>query len=270
MTIKFDSFFATMQHVRLDLVFEPAAVFSEFVSQLDLCGVRTENICDCIVVRTNCKQWTPPDGVVIPKSLIGGVIVFDAGYGLDIIAATFPGMYYKIDETDTDVTAAFSRIDILRDQMATTLRTVDLHFDIPKPGMPVAEPVTHPLAFCSFDGHSSATESVTNVCGRISDEASRFVDNLFITAFYDHCIYDAKEFGVDYKLVVSSDKPWEFSKNVAIPTSLTVVKLVYESSEIGVFNRIRNDIAVAFPNMKSCHHVDGTRIEVVLSSNGLE
>ncbi len=234
-----------MQHVRLDLVFKTAALFSEFVSQLNLCSdVRTENICDCIVVRTSCKQWTPPDGVVIPKSLIGGVIVFDAGYGLDIIAATFPGMYYKIDETNTDVTAAFSRMDILSDQMATTLRTVNLHFEIPKPGM--------------------------SVCSRISDEASQFVDNLFITAFYDHCSYDAAEFGLDYKLVVSFDKPWEFSKNVAIPTSLTTVQLVYESSEIGVFNRIRNDIAAAFPNMKSCHHVDGTRIEVVLSRNGSE
>lgn len=230
-----------MLNVRFDLVFETSNT-AEFIAQLKFDGVmRVEDMCDCTVVRICCKEWTPPKNVPVPANLIGGVLVFNIGCRLDIVCDTFPGMYYKIDENAVDVTAAFSRTGILPNQM----QTVKLHFRIPKETL-------------SVDQRIAAEHT-----------AARFVDALFITAFNDHRNYDATDSGVDYELAFSPGKPWEFAKNASIPETLTEVSLVYDSNKSDVFCRIRDDISIAFPKMQIRHHVDGSRIEVVLTVSSL-
>jgi len=107
---------------------QPNELISEFIKDLQVNGAPSmTEINDCTILEIRSLRWTPTAPIAIPDSLVGAVIMSDAGYNLGILAKTFPDMYYKITESAKFVLAAFSQSAILH-KMATALVSVHLHF----------------------------------------------------------------------------------------------------------------------------------------------
>ena len=218
-----------MQHLTLELVFEGDTVDTAYVEQL--CGpMPAAKIGDCTVARIKFGCWTPPAGIRPPPSLVGGVLVFDAGGDLSLLAATFPHMRYKLDESATQVTAAFSRRDGILHPMTTQLLSVHLHF-------------LGPVAVTAW-----------------LEDVQRFIDTLLVDTEYD-CTLAHTPQGVDYLIALKIGQPWKFADNRTC-AYLEAAEFVYLSP--GQFDRIHTDIVEVCGTMDVRHSMEGDEVRVML------
>lgn len=129
------AFFVNMENVDMQFVFRthPGGHIDKFVDHIGLHGnvhiFRTEIMNDCTILTIKrLPVWNPTHAIKLPDLLVGGVITFNAGCDLNLIANTFPCMYYKIEEFEHRVTVGVCRHTAVFESTPTSLLSVQMHF----------------------------------------------------------------------------------------------------------------------------------------------